>query len=107
MKFRHHKHPDHLYTVVGTGIVSATVESPLADMEAVVVYSDTRGSIWVCRKAEFPAGYYALLATGKVQAREPLKIADAITVYRSDADNNWWVRRTDEFNDGRFTKVGD
>lgn len=103
--YRHHKHPEHLYTVLGTGIVSATVESPLADMETVVIYSDVRGSMWVCRPAEYPGGYVTL-AEGTVQARAPLTIADSITVYRAE-DNKHWVRRTDEFNDGRFVKVGD
>lgn len=106
MKFRHCKHPDHLYTVVGTGIVSATIALPLADMESVVVYADARGSIWVCRTAEYPGGYIVISASGKVQARAPLDIAESITVYVGE-DGQFWVRRTSEFNDGRFTKVGD
>lgn len=48
--------------------------------------------------------YRVLTHEGMVQAREPLKDCEEVTIYTSDGEK-WFVRRKTEFADGRFTKV--
>lgn len=48
--------------------------------------------------------YRVLTHEGMVQAREPLKDCEEVTIYTND-DGKWFVRRKTEFADGRFTKV--
>lgn len=111
VQYRHHKHPDSLYTVFGTGIIAAITKRPINDMDSVSIYADSRGHLYVCNQigrgdgSRRPAGYVPVTDTGRAQARVPLKIGDLITVYRSVADDKYWVRSTSEFEDGRFTKV--
>lgn len=52
-----------------------------------------------------PAVVYRVLThEGMVQAREPLKDCEEVTIYTND-EGEWFVRRKTEFADGRFTKV--
>lgn len=56
MRYRHHKHPDRTYTIVGDGKVQA--REPLTDMESVVIYRGEDGDLWVRRTTEFHDGRF-------------------------------------------------
>lgn len=110
--YRHHKHPDRIYTVVGDGTVSAVTARAINDMDLVTVYTYGHGHLFVCHPGDcqfrgcLPAKWCVISDTAHAQAREPLKIGDNVIVYKGQ-DGEHWVRRFSEFSDGRFTKVGD
>lgn len=60
MKYRHQKHPDHLYDVIAQGRVQA--REPLTDMEEVTIYRGDDGKYWVRRKTEFEDGRFTPVA---------------------------------------------
>lgn len=105
MKVRHYKHPDRVYTILGRGIISALTSAPISDMDVVTIYSDAAGRLFVCRKGDpVREGFKIISSEGKAQTKTPLKIADSVTVYKSDDDGSHWARPTDEFDDGRFAE---
>lgn len=104
MKVRHYKHPDRVYTIVGTGIVGALTSRPISDMDTITLFQDAAGRIFVCHHGDPVRSAFTIIGTGQAQTKEPMKIGDAITAYRSDEDSSYWARRTDEFNDGRFAE---
>ncbi len=62
-----------------------------------------RMSRWKHRKRG--TAYDVLTSTAAAQcATGPINEGDYVTVYQGD-DGNWWVRRTDEFQDGRFERI--
>lgn len=104
MKVCHYKHPNRVYTVLGTGIISAITSKPLADMDEATVYTDPSHLLFVCQHGDpVREGFTIVNSHARAQSKEPLKIGTRITVYRSDEDGSHWVRSTDEFNDGRFS----
>lgn len=104
MKVRHYKHPNTVYTILGLGIVSALTSAPISDMDEITIYGDAAGRLFICRKGDPVREGFKIIGSGKAQTKEPLKIADGVTVYKSDEDGSHWARQTDEFNDGRFAE---
>lgn len=64
MKYRHHKHPEDTYEIIGQARVQA--REPLVDMEVVTVYIGKEGDLWVRRKTEFEDGRFS-----RVEPYEP------------------------------------
>lgn len=52
------------------------------------------------------AVYEVVTHEGCVQAREPLRDMEEVTIYRN-ADGRYFVRRVSEFKDGRFSPAGE
>jgi len=51
--------------------------------------------------------YIVLTATAGAQcATGPINEGDHVTIYQG-RDGDWWVRKTSEFQDGRFERIDD
>lgn len=62
-------------------------------------------ALWLREKwSHHKGGEYYRLGDARIQSATPLSDMDEVVVYRA-ADDSYWVRKKEEFYDGRFTKL--